>query len=340
LIITIFFLLFLKSHSQANGWGFRRITQGRDRNSYYHPLFLRGLPHHCKKMKRPGVSQKQTADPDHEPDLYKISEMHPIPENAAAGGGSSYDDSILLHCTLQGGPKARMPIYSGAMSAASKNAIMSSLNGTVGGSMGVGGMMMMGDCQLTPRDQAALSGFQNALGASEDHFKNMANGSNNGNNNNNINTTMMLPGLPLSNLIMAAPPNSMLSATAVPQQQLPAAMTNVGGGLDNKLNPLAIANQLAFTMDPSQMAAAFQASSAATQFAAGFAAATALSHQQFQSMLGSLMQQQQQQLQQQASGDGGGGVMPVAASPAATAAAPQQQQQQDGEISLNQFSFD
>ncbi|KAI2505500.1 hypothetical protein MHU86_8931 [Fragilaria crotonensis] len=27
---------------QANGWGFRRITQGRDRNSYYHERFLRG----------------------------------------------------------------------------------------------------------------------------------------------------------------------------------------------------------------------------------------------------------------------------------------------------------
>lgn len=283
-------------------------------------------------MKRPGVSQKQTADPDHEPDLYKITEIHPIPENDAG-----IDDSILLHCTLQGGPKARMPIYSGAISAASKNAIMSSLNNTpssaaaaanaanMGGYMTAAGGGMMMHChqqQLTPRDQAALSGFQNALGASEDHFKNMAMA-------NNINT-MMLPGggvgLPMSNLIMA---------TSMAAPQLPAAMT----GLDNhKMNPLAIANQLAFA-NPSEMAAAFQASSAATQFAAGFAAATALSHQQFRSMLGSLVQQQQ----------ASGGVMPVVASSAAAphhhqqlmeSAQPtqqhqHQQQHQDCENSLN-----
>lgn len=52
---------------QANGWGFRRISTGRDRNSYYHPMFLRGMPYLCKDMKRPGVSKKLAADPDHEP---------------------------------------------------------------------------------------------------------------------------------------------------------------------------------------------------------------------------------------------------------------------------------
>jgi hypothetical protein len=255
-------------------------------------------------MKRPGVSQKQTADPDHEPDLYKISEMHPVPENAAA---VSADDSILLHCTLQGGPKARMPIYSGAISVASKNAILSSLNhhptsmGGLSGSYmagtgGGGGMMMFDGQQLTPRDQAALSGFQHALGASEDHFKNMGSTTTAAAPSNNA-----MLSLPMSSLIMAAaaPP-----AMAAPPLAL---------GDTSKTNPLAIANQLAFA-NPSQMAAAFQASSAASQFAAGFAAATALSHQQFQSMLGSLVQQAQ------ASG-GGGVVVPGMA-------APQQQQQQ------------
>jgi len=91
---------------QANGWGFRRITQGKDRNSYYHEKFLRGMPHLCKSMKRPGVNEKKTADPEHEPDLYKITELHPVPEKTE-------DDSFLLHCTVQGGPKARMPIYLG-----------------------------------------------------------------------------------------------------------------------------------------------------------------------------------------------------------------------------------
>jgi hypothetical protein len=38
---------------QVNGWGFKRITQGPDHNSYYHELFLRGLPRLVRKMKRP-----------------------------------------------------------------------------------------------------------------------------------------------------------------------------------------------------------------------------------------------------------------------------------------------
>ena len=91
---------------QANGWGFRRITHGRDRNTYYHDMFLRGLPHLCKMMKRPRISLKHVTDPEHEPDLYKISEERPVPLKPA-------DESILLHCVLQGGPKARMPVYQG-----------------------------------------------------------------------------------------------------------------------------------------------------------------------------------------------------------------------------------
>ena len=102
---------------QANGWGFRRVTQGRDRNSYYHEMFLRGLPHLCKMMKRPGVAEKKQSDPEHEPDFYKISEENAVPEKAD-------DESILLQCTLQGGPKARMPIYYGSItSSASTPAI-------------------------------------------------------------------------------------------------------------------------------------------------------------------------------------------------------------------------
>mmetsp|Transcript_2655 Transcript_2655/g.3871 ORF Transcript_2655/g.3871 Transcript_2655/m.3871 type:complete len:419 (-) Transcript_2655:296-1552(-) len=95
---------------QANGWGFRRVTQGRDRNSYYHELFLRGLPHLCKEMRRPGVAEKAAADAEHEPDFYKISEEHPVPEKQ-----TSDDDSIMLRCTLVGGPKARMPVYAGSL---------------------------------------------------------------------------------------------------------------------------------------------------------------------------------------------------------------------------------
>uniref|UniRef100_A0A7S2EC35 HSF-type DNA-binding domain-containing protein n=1 Tax=Trieres chinensis TaxID=1514140 RepID=A0A7S2EC35_TRICV len=92
---------------QANGWGFRRLTKGSDRNTYYHELFLRGMPFLSKKMKRPGVAKKVTGDPELEPNLYKISEEHPVPE------ASKDDSTVLLSCTLRGGPKARMPVHLG-----------------------------------------------------------------------------------------------------------------------------------------------------------------------------------------------------------------------------------
>ena len=222
---------------QANGWGFRRITQGRDRNSYYHPLFLRGLPHLCKKMKRPGVAEKTAADPDQEPDLYKISEQFPVPEKA------DNDDAVLLQCTLEGGPKARMPIYSGSIF---------SKNSSYGGSTLP---------KPTPRDQHTLDAFQMSLGASENLFKNM--------NMTGPNATQIEP--------VSLPATSLLAPT-------PFSMPTTAGQKD--VNPLAIANQLAFAQP--NFAQAFQASSAASQFAAGFAAATALSHQQFQAMLGTL----------------------------------------------------
>mmetsp|Transcript_29241 Transcript_29241/g.43142 ORF Transcript_29241/g.43142 Transcript_29241/m.43142 type:complete len:366 (-) Transcript_29241:438-1535(-) len=38
---------------QVNGWGFNRISNGVDRDSYYHEMFLRGYPGLCAHMKRP-----------------------------------------------------------------------------------------------------------------------------------------------------------------------------------------------------------------------------------------------------------------------------------------------
>jgi len=58
-------------------------------------------------MRRPGVSEKAAVNPDHEPDFYKISELFPIGEKPFE------DESILLECTVQGGPKARMPVLCG-----------------------------------------------------------------------------------------------------------------------------------------------------------------------------------------------------------------------------------
>lgn len=69
---------------QANGWGFCRITiDNIDRNSYFHPRFLRGLPHLCKGMKRPRTATKCHLNPKFEPDLNEVSKINPLPEHKA-----------------------------------------------------------------------------------------------------------------------------------------------------------------------------------------------------------------------------------------------------------------
>ena len=69
---------------QVNGWGFKRITQGPDINSYYHEMFLRGMPHMIQWMKRTTSAgsgrRKIRADPKDEPNFYEISQMYPIPD--------------------------------------------------------------------------------------------------------------------------------------------------------------------------------------------------------------------------------------------------------------------
>lgn len=73
---------------QANGWGFRRmIGKGPDRNSYYHEMFLRGLPHLVKLMKRPTSTSRPQADASTEPNFYRIAEEHPLPESKAETDG-------------------------------------------------------------------------------------------------------------------------------------------------------------------------------------------------------------------------------------------------------------
>jgi len=57
---------------QANGWGFRRVSIGPDRNSYYHRYFLQGRVDLCRLMKRPGVQEKVPIDPCTEPNFYAM----------------------------------------------------------------------------------------------------------------------------------------------------------------------------------------------------------------------------------------------------------------------------
>lgn len=259
---------------QANGWGFRRITQGRDRNSYYHELFLRGLPHLCKQMKRPGVSEKQSADPEHEPDFYKIAEQHPVPDKAD-------DESILLQCTLQGGPKARMPIYFGALT--SNRDMQSTVPLPVAPTTWIDSKLAAGPTNynqfaapsVTPNDHLTLNSFQQSISASENqvcnvNFQQM----DIKDNSRPPQPSMLQPAF----MNMPAPLNMNNNFA---RQQAPQAPPVA----EKPASPLDAANQLAMAPPPN-VAAAYQASSAASQFAAGFAAATALSHQQFRSILG------------------------------------------------------
>ncbi|GAX19845.1 hypothetical protein FisN_11Lh281 [Fistulifera solaris] len=69
---------------QVNGWGFKRIAHGPDYNSYYHELFLRGLPRLCEKMKRlSGKDEKKNAENSDAPapDFYALSRQNPLPED-------------------------------------------------------------------------------------------------------------------------------------------------------------------------------------------------------------------------------------------------------------------
>jgi hypothetical protein len=72
----------------VNGWGFKRITSGSDYNSYFHELFLRGLPHLAEKMKRlttKDIAKRKDnlAEEETPPDFYQVSREHPLPEKPA-----------------------------------------------------------------------------------------------------------------------------------------------------------------------------------------------------------------------------------------------------------------
>lgn len=70
---------------QLNNYGFKHITQGKDRNCYYHEFMLRGLPHLCKYMPKPKDARRLIPDPENEPDFYRISKMYPLPDDPSFG---------------------------------------------------------------------------------------------------------------------------------------------------------------------------------------------------------------------------------------------------------------
>jgi hypothetical protein len=250
---------------QANGWGFRRITQGRDRNSYYHEQFLRGLPHLCKMMKRPGVSEKHASDPEHEPDFFKINEEHPVPERAA-------DESILLQCTLQGGPKARMPIYFGALSLNSPATTppLHSLNKPTEMKTHSPFPISFDEHNLFPNDSMMLNSFQQVSSAPDNQRRSSV-------MRISDSAAPQMPASQPQESYMSTPLQAMNMNTFALHQQTQSQQKASGTDNNTSTNQLGIVTQ--------DVADALQASSAASQFAAGFAAATALNQQQFRTIL-------------------------------------------------------
>mmetsp|Transcript_14773 Transcript_14773/g.19332 ORF Transcript_14773/g.19332 Transcript_14773/m.19332 type:complete len:220 (-) Transcript_14773:138-797(-) len=68
--------------TMLRSWGFKHITHGKDRNCWYHELFIRGLPHLAQYFDDPRDARTRLPDPGNEPDLYAISEKYPVPEVA------------------------------------------------------------------------------------------------------------------------------------------------------------------------------------------------------------------------------------------------------------------
>jgi len=143
----------------VNAWGFRRISIGVDRDSYFHELFLRGKPNLHRRMKRlPSCHRKTPVDKDDKcPDFYELAKTSPLPEitwstNASnqisggfigAGGGAAFTPG-LNHAGIVGGrpymPDTVKPIHYGdATGAFSSSAMNGMMAGGMGSGVGMGG---------------------------------------------------------------------------------------------------------------------------------------------------------------------------------------------------------
>jgi len=86
---------------QVNGWGFKRITHGPDRNSYYHKLFVRDMPHLTRRMTRLSSSamKKPLGNVNNatEPNFYETSGgSYPVP-SSLHGPYHCYDRPFQHH---------------------------------------------------------------------------------------------------------------------------------------------------------------------------------------------------------------------------------------------------
>ena len=77
---------------QVNGWGFKRITRGPDRNSYYHELFIRDEPQLARTMsRRSSGSDKSNKDSEdiEPPNFYEMTGTSAKPAGHVHGSNGS-----------------------------------------------------------------------------------------------------------------------------------------------------------------------------------------------------------------------------------------------------------
>lgn len=241
-------------------------------------------------MKRPGVAQKKLATPLHEPDLTAISQLHPVPEALAKDDESNV---LLTECTLQGGPKARMPIYTGAASILTATASRDTIPKPPA---------LQQVQQEHQKEQQALliqqQQQQAVLANQNQHFKPaarpIADFGNSGSRRLPTPSQLPRPSLATSAAAVARMPQPQQLQMASLQQQHTISQEQQ----QHQQQLAAWANMAAQVVQSQQAAAQAQAeaqATAASQFAAGFAAATAYSQQQFRNVLANLAAAQQQQ---------------------------------------------
>mmetsp|Transcript_14739 Transcript_14739/g.28004 ORF Transcript_14739/g.28004 Transcript_14739/m.28004 type:complete len:314 (+) Transcript_14739:58-999(+) len=75
---------------ELNNYGFKHISKGTDRNTYYNEFMLKDRPHLCQYMPKRKDARRLVADPANEPHFYMISRKYPL------DGSIPEDDNKLV----------------------------------------------------------------------------------------------------------------------------------------------------------------------------------------------------------------------------------------------------
>jgi len=275
---------------QANGWGFKRVREGPNRGSYYHPKFLRGLPYLCKTLKRQrGKKESPRANcaalpKEQDPDFYKISQICPLSEcteqsflliaNGRSGFQSMHGDTSS---TI-----AASPLSSSVAAASSSNnnmELLALMATTTSSGASIRNQAAPPSPVTTAPEPSLVPDPMMGLNRTELSSR--------------ITTASLFlpPGMPSAFTFCVPCPENHQQ-----QQQGPAAAVNMPVNMN--------ASPVFMMVNPGLMQQ-HQGNQVGTinnqgsSFAAGFAAAAAFSQQHFGKILESMMFQQQQQQQQQ-----------------------------------------